>query len=184
MSTASLRIAPAERRPVSLVLRAGLLAGTLDLCLATGIQVLVTHRINVPRILQAIAAGVLGGSSFEMGARSAVLGAVLHYLIATIWAAIFLVLVRRIDRLPRMMASARGLVTTGLAYGVVVWAGMRFVVVPLSRAASAQGFTWVTALTVAGHAALVGLPIVLVLWSGYSRRSASIGSSTEARRAG
>ena len=158
----------------SLVAKAGLAAGTLDLCLAALIQVLVAHRINVPRILQSIASGLLGRASFDGGARSAALGLVLHYLIAAIWAGIFLAVVARSALVSRLIGRTRGLVGAGLAYGVVVWAGMHFIVVPLSRASSNMRFTWVTALMIAGHALLVGLPIVLVIGPGYRRRTPPI----------
>lgn len=142
------------------VFRAGLVAGTLDLGLAALLQFLATGGVNMVRILHGIASGVLGPAARDGGAPSAALGLGLHLLIATIWASIFALVLQRSSAVQRAVSSHAGWIATGLAYGVVVWAGMRYVVVPLSRATPASGYSWLTAVMIAGHAALVGLPIV------------------------
>lgn len=61
---------------------AGLVVGTLDIVYAI---VFWAIKADVParRILQSIAAGLLGPESFEGGASTAALGLLLHYFIAT-----------------------------------------------------------------------------------------------------
>lgn len=80
------------------------------------------------RILQAIAAGLLGKDAFAGGAATAVLGLALHFLIAFGMGAVYWLACRR---WPALVARP---VAAGLAYGVVTWVAMNYVVVPLSRA--------------------------------------------------
>lgn len=159
MSSPSRKVAGAAGENAR-VLRAGLVAGVLDLCLALGIQFLVAGRVSLVRILQAIAAGVLGPASREGGLSAALLGLVAHFVIATIWAALWFFAATRSVQLRRFTHRRETLVACGLAYGVVVWMGMNLLVVPASRAPSNLTFTLVTALMIVGHALLVGLPIV------------------------
>lgn len=80
------------------------------------------------RILQAIAAGLLGKDAFSGGAATAALGLALHFLIAFGMAAVYWLACRRWPALITRPVAA------GLAYGIVTWAAMNYVVVPLSRA--------------------------------------------------
>ena len=64
-----------------LVYLGGLAAGTLDILFAAGFWAL---KANVPsqRILQSVAAGLLGKASFSGGWGTALRGLALHYFIA------------------------------------------------------------------------------------------------------
>jgi hypothetical protein len=93
---------------------------------------------NLPglqRVFQSIAAGVLGRASFENGVGSAVLGAVLHLFIATMFV-VAAVLVGR--RVPRLLQRAHA---WGPAYGVLLYVVMNFVVMPLSRIGTTPSFS-------------------------------------------
>ena len=68
------------RGALAWILAAGVLAATLDLLYATAFWSL--RGVPAQRILQSIAAGLLGRASFDGGVRSAALGALLHYTIA------------------------------------------------------------------------------------------------------
>jgi hypothetical protein len=61
-----------------------------------------------------------------MGAKTAILGLVLHFFIATTWTVIYYLASRKISFLVNQTIIA------GVFYGVVVWAFMNFVVIPLS----------------------------------------------------
>jgi uncharacterized membrane protein YagU involved in acid resistance len=141
-------------RPLALVLLGGLLAATLDIvyaCVFWAIQAAVPPS----RILQSVAAGVLGKSSFEGGAVTAALGFLLHYLIVLGMAFAYYVVARRWPPIRRRFLLA------GAAYGLLLYAVMQYIVVPLSRAgAGPQDRLWIT-LSVAAHAVLVGIPIAL-----------------------
>ena len=131
--------------PAAWMVLGGLAVGTLDLAFACAFW--QSHGVTLARILQSVAAGVLGEASFAGGAASALLGACLHYFIATMF-----VVVYRIAGL-RHAGLRTHAVACGLAYGVLLYLAMNFIVVPLS-AAGMPGFgnvPWV-ASSVAMHA--------------------------------
>jgi hypothetical protein len=79
------------------ILWGGLIAGTLDL---TAAFVLSARRGRSPvQVLHSIASGLLGNDSFAGGAATAVLGGVLHFLIALTWAAVYWAVSRRLRAL-------------------------------------------------------------------------------------
>lgn len=135
-------------------LLAGLAAGTLDIVFACTWW---HWRAGTPpvRVLQSVAAGVLGRASFQGGAASAALGLALHFVIATGMAAAY------------VAASLVGPLLVqrpwafGALYGIVLYGTMRYVVVPLSAAPPpGRDPAWVAASVVA-HVLLVGVPIAL-----------------------
>jgi hypothetical protein len=69
------------------VLAIGLFAGTLDIGDALIFNVL--RGITPIMVLQYIGSGLIGAASFSGGLASAVLGLVLHYLIALSWTTLF-----------------------------------------------------------------------------------------------
>ena len=82
------------------------------------------------RILQSIAAGLLGRASFQGGAATAALGLVLHFFIAFGIVGTYFVVARAVPALTRRPFL------TGPLYGLVAYGVMNYVVVPLSAAAS------------------------------------------------
>jgi hypothetical protein len=112
------------------VLFGGLVAGTLDIgaaCLINGLSPYV--------ICQAIARGILGGSSFNMGMRSATLGLLLQWLMSMLIAAIYVGGGHWFPVLRRRWIFA------GCAYGVPIFVVMNFVVMPLSAVGHVAHFT-------------------------------------------
>jgi hypothetical protein len=125
----------------------GLIAGTLDLtaaCVASWLRANVKPLV----VMQSISSGLLGRDAYTGGAKTAVMGVVLHYLIATTWTAIFYFASRRLRSLIERP------VTWGLVYGVLVWVFMNFVVLPLSRFPAPR-----TAPTLSGR--MIGLLIIM-----------------------
>lgn len=112
-------------------------------------------------ILQSIAAGIQGKEAFSGGAASAALGLFLHFLMMCAMAALYWLACRR---WPSMLARPA---VAGVAYGLITWAAMNYVVVPLSKA-SAPPFipSWFIDGVLA-HILLVGLLLAYV-----ARRSA------------
>jgi uncharacterized membrane protein YagU involved in acid resistance len=102
-----------------------LIAGILDL---TGACAVAWLRAGVTpvRVFYSIASGIYGAAAFTGGAKMAVLGVVLHFIIATTWAAVYYLASRRINFLINQPLIA------GVVYGVVVYLFMNFVVLPLS----------------------------------------------------
>jgi len=104
------------------------------------------------RILQSIAAGLLGRSSFSGGMPTALLGLVLHFFIAFLIVSIYVLASRHLEILTRAP------IVCGIFYGIVAYLVMNLVVIPLSAAGRAP-FSWpVTINGVLIHMFGVGLP--------------------------
>ena len=149
------------------MLAGGLIAGTLDIAFAC---VFWAVKANVParRILQSVAAGLLGPASFEGGAGTAALGLALHYSIATSMAAAYFVTARRWTPLVERPLLC------GTIYGLMLYGVMNLVVVPLSAAgAGAKDPLWI-ALGVAAHVVLIGIPIALCVRMAMGRQSGGV----------
>jgi hypothetical protein len=101
---------------------AGLIAGTIDI----GAACTINHVGPIP-ILRFISSGLLG-APLPHEAWVYCLGMILQWLMSIIIAAIFMFASTKIAALLRNWIAA------GIAYGVVVYFVMTFVVVPLSRA--------------------------------------------------
>ncbi|MGO4223449.1 hypothetical protein AB4Y64_16520 [Lysobacter sp. TAF61] len=151
MRSLSTSIEPGARRALTWMLLGGLCAGTLDIVFATGFWAL--RGVAPQRILQSVAAGVLGKASFGGGGASAMLGLLLHLMIAIAMASAYAMAARDATALLRHPWRY------GALYGLALYAVMSFIVVPLS-AAPRNGNPlplWVASSVVA-HVVLVGWP--------------------------
>jgi hypothetical protein len=139
------------------IVSGGLVIGVLDL-LDAFVFFWLRSGAGPMGILYSIAAGAVGRDAARTGgARTAALGLVLHFLIAFIIASIYIVASRFVPVLRRRW------IICGIAYGVVAYFVMTFVVVPLSNAgagriAFALPVTPVLLNGLAIHALGVGLP--------------------------
>ena len=136
------------------VLLAGLAIGTLDLLFACSYWG-VGYDVPPIRILHSVAAGVLGPQARESGLAGAALGAACHYFIATCMAAAYWLAASRMPRLSKRPTAY------GLAYGLVLYAFMTWVVVPLSNAPHGQAMPLAWTLSSVAMHALIG---VLCAW--------------------
>ncbi|MGD0142458.1 MAG: hypothetical protein ABSC92_04815 [Rhizomicrobium sp.] len=112
-----------RRSEVTAIVLGGLIAGTIDI-FAAG---LINH-LNLVVILHSIASGLLGRNSFYDGWISAAIGLGLQWAMALVIAAIYVFASKHFPVLVRHWLWG------GLAYGVVIYVVMNFVVVPLSAA--------------------------------------------------
>jgi hypothetical protein len=153
MSTASVVVA----KPLSsrAILWAGLIAGALDITAA--FVVYGSFGATPLRILQGIAAGLLGSRSFEGGMATAVLGLVCHFTIAFGAATVYYLLSRRVSLLVRQF------VVSGVLYGIAVYFFMNRVVVPLSHARRYPFSLKMMIIGVVIHIFCVGLPIAATM---------------------
>lgn len=137
-----------------LVLAGGLVAGALDItyaCVFWGVK----RGLRPGRIFQSVAAGLLGRASFSGGAKTAALGLALHFFIAISMAFTFYLVATRWPLLWQRPVLA------GLAYGVLLYLIMNYVVLPLSAAGRpSRDALWVV-LSVLVHMVLIGLPMAL-----------------------
>ena len=141
----------ARTLPVSrAILYATLLVGVLDA--SDGVVFLGLHGQNPIQVLQYIASSLLGPRSFSDGLASAVLGLVLHFAVALVVAAIYILASRRVAVLRTQW------VLFGLLYGAAVWVVMNLVVLPLTAVAHGPIPTAALINGIIGHALFVGLP--------------------------
>ena len=101
----------------------GLIAGTIDIGSAC-----VINSLSPLVILQAIASGLVGKVAFTGGAAIALLGLTLQWAMSMVIAAIYLAATAA------RPAWRRRWISTGCIAGVVIFAVMNYLVVPLSAA--------------------------------------------------
>ena len=109
------------------VLAGAFTLATLDLVYACSFWAWLRHVPPV-RVLQYIASGAIGDAAFAGGIATAVLGAGLHYFIATMMVWAYYLASRRFHVLVEYPLRY------GLPYGLLLWGLMTHVVVPLSLA--------------------------------------------------
>ena len=140
--------------PLAFVLAGGLVAGSLDIVYAWVFWA-VKANVQARRILQSVAAGLLGKASFQGGGRTAALGLALHFLIALSMALVYYLAARR-----WALLRQRPLLC-GAGYGLLLYFVMNYIVVPLSAAgAGSRDGLWV-ALSIAVHMFAIGTPIAI-----------------------
>jgi uncharacterized membrane protein YagU involved in acid resistance len=102
---------------------AGFVAGTIDLGAAC-----LINWVAPPPVLRVVASGILGRAAVHGGVGVLALGLVLQWAMSMLIAGIFVLAAEKAPLLKRRWLLA------GLAYGVVIFAVMNYVVVPLSQA--------------------------------------------------
>jgi hypothetical protein len=145
------------RQPaVFAIVAGGGIAATLDIAYA--LTFWFFYRDVAPaQVLHTIAGGLLGLPAARAGgAATALLGLGLHYFIALCMAAAFFIASRHFRLLTRQPIVA------GIAYGVLLYLIMNFIVLPLS---ALPPHAWKPTLPALGdlcsHMFFVGLPIAL-----------------------
>jgi hypothetical protein len=155
-----------QPRAVDVVVGGGFAAGVLDI-----VNAIVFWRLysgtSATRILLSVAAGVQGKAAFAGGTSSAAFGLVLHFLIMFGMATVYWLACRR---WPWMTARP---IAAGVAYGLVTWVAMNYVIVPLSRASSPPFIASWFIDGLLAHVLLVGLLFAFVArWSAARRTQA------------
>jgi hypothetical protein len=134
---------------------AGLACGTLDIIAA----LVVYGQFGRPpmRLLQGIAAGVLGTRAFEGGVATALFGLFCHYFIAFSAATVYFTASRWI---PFLLEHS---IISGAIYGVIVYFFMNRVVVPLSGTIKIPFSFKMMVIGIVIHIFCVGLPIAIAV---------------------
>jgi uncharacterized membrane protein YagU involved in acid resistance len=140
----------------------GIVVGVLDAL--DGVVAFGLLGMNPMQVLQYIASGALGPSAFQGGWATAGLGVLLHFFIAFVVAAIY-VLASRFAHALRLQPVA-----WGLLYGALVYLVMTYGVLPLSAVGKSAFSPGLFLNGIIGHALFVGLPIAL-----YARRATNAG---------
>jgi hypothetical protein len=109
------------------------LIGSLAVAVLDGLEPVIFYAlrgVRPMRVFQGIAAGLVGRESFNGGIPTMLLGMGLHLVIASVVVTLYWLASRK------WTALAERPVPYGILYGLVVYAVMTFVVVPLSAAGS------------------------------------------------
>jgi hypothetical protein len=139
------------------ILIGGLIAGTLDITYAC-VYSYVRRGTSPVTILQSVASGALGPRAFTGGAKTALVGGVFHFLIATIAAAVYYLASRQL----RFLVTQP--VICGILFGICVYLFMNFVVLPLSAIPFKMSYPWPSLIGgLLIHMFGIGLPIALVV---------------------
>jgi uncharacterized membrane protein YagU involved in acid resistance len=146
----------ADRRANILLVITGaaLLIGTLDLLDA--IIYYGTLGVSPIKIPQSVASGVFGRIAYSDGIVSAALGLGLHFFIAFVISAVYILASRHLK-------LSRHPILSGAVYGVAVYFFMNYVVLPLSYVYPRPHFATGPFLNgIIGHIVLIGIPIALI----------------------
>ncbi len=135
-----------KRENINAIVRAGLLAGTMDGLAAALLYVIRTGK-NPLAVYRFVASGVFGQEALSGGVLMGLTGILFHYLIAMGWTILFFVVGVRIPIL------LKNWFISGIAYGLFVWLMMNLVVLPFSR---------VSALSMTVNGVLIGISVLMV----------------------
>ncbi len=124
MSATSAAYSLQKPRALAAILWGGTIAGAIDLTYATVFYSLRGARpIQIP---QSIASGLLGPKAYDGGIPTAILGVVLHFVIAIGAATVFYLLSRKFTFLKQKP------IVWGPLYGAAIYFFMHLVVLPLA----------------------------------------------------
>src|SRR5262245_28066002 len=107
------------------ILLTGLGAGTMDITAAC-VQGAIRSGRTPFWVFQSVAGGWFGTKTFEGGYKTAAIGLLTHFFIATTWAAVYYLASLKFPLLTRHA------VLCGILYGILVYVVMYMVVLPLS----------------------------------------------------
>jgi len=139
---------------VRAILITGAIVGTLDI---TSAMIMAAARGATPiRLLQFVASGLLGQRAFVGGLATATLGLLLHFFIAFVVVSAFYAATRA------LAVVRRRPVISGAAYGLLVYAVMNLIVLPLSAAKPRHALV-PDLIQIAIHIFIIGLPTALLL---------------------
>jgi hypothetical protein len=139
-------------RPIAI---ATLIAGTLDILFAMILT--LAYGRQVPDMLRYVASGPFPGAT-NMGAAGAALGLLVHFTLMAIMAAVYVWFASQ----PRREHLTTMPIRAGIAYGVVTYAVMNWIVVPLRFDAPLPPKPLSIVTQLFAHIVLVGIPIALI----------------------
>lgn len=129
------------------------ISGTLDILFAMILTVWFGREI--PNMLRYVASGPFPAAT-DLGTSGAILGLAVHFTLMAIMAAALMLLLRwKPERLDTP-------IRTGMAFGILTYFAMNWVVVPLRFGTPLPPKTLSIATQLFAHVVLVGIPMVLV----------------------
>ena len=142
------------KNPLPFIIGAWLLAGTLDISSAL-IWVAIRGK-NPVSVFNYIASAVFGQEAFTGGTSMIIIGFLFHYLIALIFSVALFLLYPFIHRFIRNKFLA------GILFGLVNWAIMTLIVVPLTRIPARPFNLTNAAINIVILMLAIGIPVSLI----------------------
>lgn len=141
------------------IVRAGIITAIVDGTFSSVLSA-AFYGSTVTRLFQGVAATLLGPSAIDGGARTAVIGVLMHVGVAFGWSAVFAMAVMRSSALRDRLRSRRGALAIAALYGPLIWMVMSLAVIPLlvHRPPAITIRWWIQWF---GHIPFVALPIAL-----------------------
>jgi len=141
-------------------LTAGLIAGTLDITAAC-IQAYIKTGTTPSQVLRYVASGAVDPKTFSNDTMLAVVGLMVHFIIAISFTFFFFFLAKQIPSLIKYP------IPIGILYGVFVWATMRFIILPYISRLNPKPIVGQEAIKNAAIAAgilvvCIGIPVALL----------------------
>jgi uncharacterized membrane protein YagU involved in acid resistance len=150
--------------PFFTIIKAGLLAGTLDICFAF-LYSYIKRGSDPATVLQYISKAALGKTAFTDPVVLTISGLLIHFTIAMAWTILFFILYRWLNLVKLNK------IVTGVIYGLFVWAMMSIVILPLwnnepfvfnAESASINAMILIAA---------IGLPLSFIAHHYYSKKN-------------
>jgi len=141
-----------------------LIVGLLD-AIAACVNAYLQRGIPPAGVFRYVASGVLGKEAFKGGLDIAALGLLFHFIIAIGWTSLFFVAFNKLKVLQRNK------IYVGLCYGIFVWLGMNFIVLPLSNVPPLAYRLVPTIIMIGIHMFVIGLSISLLANQYFARKS-------------
>jgi hypothetical protein len=107
------------------ILIAGMIAGTLDAIAAILLYAKPIDLHSISRIFRYIASGLFGKQAYLTGPLYPFAGLILHYLIATVWSAVYFLVLFRVFKSGSVWAKT-------ILFACLVWIIMNGFVMPVS----------------------------------------------------
>lgn len=161
-SAAAIFPRPALEGAVPAILRATLVAGTLDILSAFAFNGMA--GVGPGRVLRFIASGPFGDSLRDGGAGAAVIGLATHFALMAVMTSLFVLAAVAFPSL------RRGWPWAGAAYGVAIYLVMYWLVVPLRFGFGPRVDAWGVGNALFSHILCVGLPIAWITQWSLARR--------------
>lgn len=137
------------------ILWSTLAAGILDAIAAVSVYNYF-YGYGPLQVYQFVASALLGDKAYQGGLSSAFFGLILHFFIAFMASIAFYIGFTKFSFLRNYKILA------GLLYGIVVWAVMNLLVLPMTKIPAAE-FDMVSFIAIIWHMIFVGLPISLII---------------------
>jgi hypothetical protein len=148
---------------LSSALKSGLIIGCLDAS-AASFQAYIVNGVSPDRVFAFVASGAFGQSAYEGGSMMSLIGLAFHFVVAISWTFIFYA------AYPKLTILQSNKFFAGMAYGILIWLTMNFVVIPLSLI-GLRPFNLVSAsIQIIIHLFVIGVPISYLTNKFYSTR--------------